>query len=382
MMKAATTELGEVVNLTSGFAFKSSKFGDQGDLPLIRIRDVARGSSDTYYTGEYDEQFVVNDGDMLISMDGEFRINTWSGGKALLNQRVCKINASSDSVDNRYLLHFLPRELKRIEDQTPFVTVKHLSAKSIRSIEMPLPPLEEQRRIAAILDKADAIRRKRQEALKLADEFLRSTFLEMFGDPVVNPKGWEKDELQNLTDIQVGNPFQSGQYTPNGVRLLRGANVLPGRLDWKDVCFWSDDDVDRFNNFSVETDDIIVAMDRPWISSGFKVARVDDADLPALLVQRVARIRSNSRAFADLCYAVLRHKGFESYCRPTETTVPHISPVELKKFPMIDPPKELVNEFGEQTRKLLLVKEHMAGEAAMIENLFESCSQRAFRGEL
>jgi type I restriction enzyme S subunit len=86
----ADGELSQVCSVLSGFAFKSNYFGDSG-IPLVRIRDVMRGFSETYYSGEYDEQFVVNDNDILIGMDGDFNIAKWAGGEALLNQRVCKI---------------------------------------------------------------------------------------------------------------------------------------------------------------------------------------------------------------------------------------------------------------------------------------------------
>ena len=74
----------------------------------------------------------------------------------------------------------------------------------VERIEIPLPPLAEQKRIAAILDKADAIRRKRQQAIQLADDFLRAVFLDMFGDPVTNPKGWEIAELGSISEVQGG----------------------------------------------------------------------------------------------------------------------------------------------------------------------------------
>ena len=175
-------KLGGYIEILSGFAFDSKAFNDIDGLPLIRIRDVVRGYSNTYFSGTYPDEYIVNNGDLLVGMDGDFNREIWQGGEALLNQRVCKITADGESLDQRYLYHFLPKQLQLINAATPAVTVKHLSVKAIKNIEIPLPPLAEQKRIAAILDKADAIRRKRQQAIKLADEFLRSVFLDMFGD--------------------------------------------------------------------------------------------------------------------------------------------------------------------------------------------------------
>ncbi|MDN6193344.1 MAG: restriction endonuclease subunit S, partial [Brevibacterium sp.] len=157
--------LGEVAELQFGGAFKSAAFRTDGvGLPIARIRDVKRGLSNTYYLGEYDEKYLIEYGDYLIGMDGEFNLGRWRGERGLLNQRVCKIGSLHPSIEIGYLTHFLPRSLKLIEDATPFATVKHLSAKTLKQLQIPLPPLDEQRRIAAILDKADAIRQKRRQA--------------------------------------------------------------------------------------------------------------------------------------------------------------------------------------------------------------------------
>lgn len=198
--------LGDHVEILSGFAFKSECFNTEGQgLPLVRIRDVVSGNSQTYYSGEYSNDYLLQDGDMLVGMDGDFNRERWNGGIALLNQRVCKITAKADTLDQSYLYHFLPKALAKLHSETPAVTVKHLSVKGIRNIEFPLPPLTEQKRIAAILDKADGIYQKRKQAIKLADDFLRATFLEMFGDPVMNPKGWKTNKIKNgVLDIIPG----------------------------------------------------------------------------------------------------------------------------------------------------------------------------------
>jgi type I restriction enzyme S subunit len=120
-----TAKLGEFVEILSGFAFDSEQFGDTGDLPVVRIRDVVPGRSSTFFSGDYDPKYILQDGDLLIGMDGEFNRARWSGGKALLNQRVCRISSSSRELNDAYLYHFLPAALKAIESVTPFVTVKH-----------------------------------------------------------------------------------------------------------------------------------------------------------------------------------------------------------------------------------------------------------------
>lgn len=239
-------KLENLVSITSGFAFKSNLFSESDGVPLIRIRDVVRGVTETFYTGEYSKEFIINNGDILIGMDGDFNRARWKGGRALLNQRVCKIKADESNLCDNYLYHFLPKALDSINEKTHAVTVKHLSVKGIRDIKIPLPPLTEQKRIAAILDKADAIRQKRQEAIALADDFLRSIFLDMFGDPVTNPKEWDiyplKNGITNITagwsangenhscgDDEIGvlkiSAVTSGIFKPNENKVVSSSNI-------------------------------------------------------------------------------------------------------------------------------------------------------------
>jgi type I restriction enzyme S subunit len=306
----------------------------------------------------------------------------WTGEESLLNQHIFRVVPDNKKVCLPYLKHALENCLHDMERYTHGSTMKHINRKEFLETKAWFPPLNEQRRIAAILDKADAVRRKRQQALTLVNQVLRSSFLEMFGDPETNPMGWEKSALNSIADIQIGHPFQSQQYVKDGVRLLRGANVLPGKLAWDDVCFWSKNDVARYRQFFVQCDDVVVALDRPWISSGFKVARVLASDTPALLVQRVARLRSDVRGMTDLWIEVLKHESFSRYCKPTETTIPHISPVELKEYPMITPPESLVIRFHAIAKRLREREESLNQQTQLDDILMSSLAHKAFSGEM
>nr|WP_176705535.1 restriction endonuclease subunit S [Arthrobacter sp.]AXV46654.1 type I restriction-modification protein subunit S [Arthrobacter sp.] len=196
--------LGDHVEILSGFAFDSSQFATEGEMPLIRIRDVVRGRTETYFTGSFDERFVVRKGDLLVGMDGDFNRETWSSEPALLNQRVCRILSLDASLDPRYLYHFLPQALMEIWHATPFATVRHLSVKVIREISLPLPPIEEQRRIASILDKVDELRTKRRQALTQIDDLAPAIFHDMFGDPTSNPLGLPCKPLTEIGHLYSG----------------------------------------------------------------------------------------------------------------------------------------------------------------------------------
>ncbi|HHC6677145.1 TPA: restriction endonuclease subunit S [Vibrio parahaemolyticus] len=140
-----------------------------------------------------------------------------------------------EKLDRRYLVHYLRSKqfVSWISDQVAGAKMPRVLMKIFWDHEIPLPPLAEQKRIAAILDKADAIRQKRKQAIELADEFLRSVFLDMFGDPVTNPKGWEVKKLSNIAHIQIG-PFgtqlHKEDYIENGIPLINPTHIVQGSI--------------------------------------------------------------------------------------------------------------------------------------------------------
>lgn len=164
-------ELRQLTRIISGYPFDSKLFSDLNTTgrPLIRIRDVVRGYTETYTTEDCPNQYIIHKNDILIGMDGDFNIGKWQNEDALLNQRVCLIQSVSDLLLNDYLFYFLPKPLKQINDVTPSVTVKHLSTKTIESIMIPLPPLEEQKRLITLIEslfaKLDEAQEKAQEVV-------------------------------------------------------------------------------------------------------------------------------------------------------------------------------------------------------------------------
>ena len=298
------------------------------------------------------------------------------------------LRANVDKLDPTYLFYMLWNDAFRfigVNAMAGAAGQKRVGTPFLKQLEIPLPPLAEQKRIAAILDKADAIRQKRKQAIDLADEFLRSVFLDMFGDPVTNPKGLSQAKLTEFADVITGFAFKSAEYVEDhkaNVRLCRGANTLPGYFDWKDTAYWDSSKLSGIENYKINAGDVILAMDRPWISSGLKVCVFPDNERDTYLVQRVARMRPKNSLYTDYLYSSILSKAFERHCCPTETTVPHISPVELKNFSLLMPDEDQLKKYNNAVTTVRKSKSAM--EAAWLESnhIFESLSQKAFSGQL
>ena len=250
---------------------------------------------------------------------------------------------------------------------------------------IPLAPLDEQKRIAAILDKADAIRRKRKQAIQLADDFLRSVFLDMFGDPVSNPKGWKKKPLKELTlKLGSGSTPRGGKeaYLEEGISLIRSLNVHDNKFVHKDLAFISDTQADKLKNVVIEKDDLLLNI------TGASVCRatlVDNDILPARVNQHVCIIREKKEKVLPTFLArLITSSSYKQKLMQIATaggaTREAITKQQVESLDIIVPPLDIQEKFMSivgKVEKLLKISELQSQEP-----LFNSLSQKAFAGEL
>ena len=250
---------------------------------------------------------------------------------------------------------------------------------------IPLAPLDEQKRIAAILDKADAIRRKRKQAIQLADDFLRSVFLDMFGDPVSNSKGWKKKPLKELTlKLGSGSTPRGGKeaYLEEGISLIRSLNVHDNKFVHKDLAFISDTQADKLKNVVIEKDDLLLNI------TGASVCRatlVDNDILPARVNQHVCIIRAKKEKVLPTFLArLITSSSYKQKLMQIATaggaTREAITKQQVESLDIIVPPLDIQEKFMSivgKVEKLLKISELQSQEP-----LFNSLSQKAFAGEL
>ena len=212
--------IGEVLDVFNGYAFDSSYFNsEQNGIPIIRIRDVNSGFSNTYFDGKFDEKYVVNDGELLIGMDGDFRINRWAHGRALLNQRVCRLQNFRGVLDS-WIFHFMHEQLIRIQASSVSGTVNHLSSKQIAEIKVPIPPIEVQQEIVKILDTFTELEAELEAELaarKTQYEFYRES---LFGSHISTQK-----PLDSVASIWRGRRFVKDDIRSEGVPAIHYGEI-------------------------------------------------------------------------------------------------------------------------------------------------------------
>ena len=183
--------LGDIATYINGYAFKPSDWSDTG-LPIIRIQDLTGNLYQANrYNGEYAPKYEVNDGDVLISWSASLGIYVWHGEKALLNQHIFKVVFDKTEISKTFFVHQVENILEKATSEAHGATMKHLTKPVFDALPFYLPPLDEQRKIAAVLDRVSDLIAKRCQQLDKLDLLIKCRFVEMFGNFVYDHNMWK-----------------------------------------------------------------------------------------------------------------------------------------------------------------------------------------------
>jgi restriction endonuclease S subunit len=354
-----------------------ASFLDKGSFPVISQEadfingywndeaDLVKLSEPVVIFGDHTQVLKLIDFDFVVGADG------------------VKILKPKHFLDARFLRFYL--------EANPFPSLGYARHyRHISTLEVPLPPLEEQKRIVAVLDQAFAAldRARGQAEANLADaKELKNCCVEselsseVLGAP---------EPVGPHVDLLTGFAFKSSGYSEDSddIRIVRGDNIVQGEFRWEGVKRWPINERDTYKKYELARDDVLIAMDRTWISAGIKYAIVDDAALPSLLVQRVARLRSKPSVLPRYLGYWIGSKVFEKYVLSIQTGlgVPHVSGVQIENF-FIRIPSTSVQEavldrldgLMERQNSLVLAYERKLTDLA---NLRQSLLQKAFSGQL
>ena len=294
---------------------------------------------------------IAHEGDILISVRAPIGALNIADRECCIGRGLAALAVNEALCDKDYLWYAIASKVDELNSKGTGSTFKAIGKNVLAETEIPLLDLTEQEKIAGSLKKVDELITLRKEQLAKLDRLVKSRFIELFGDPVDNPKGWKKDKAENYIDLLSGFPFDSSKYTESGVNICGGLIIMPQRIEWGDCKHWCS--IDGYEEYALNENDIVIALDRPWISEGFKIAMVEAEHLPALLIQRTARIRAIGLNQFYLMYCFLLG-GFDKHCNVTGSLVPHISAKDIRSFAIMLPPIDLQEQFAafvEQTDK-------------------------------
>ncbi|GMT97082.1 restriction endonuclease subunit S [Corallococcus caeni] len=441
------------VSIPNGSTPKAHLMATRGDVPFVKVYNLTfDGSLDftrdpTFVSRETHETLLRRSrampGDVLMNIVGpplgKVSVLPDTFPEWNFNQAIVAFRARSEAIDNRYLANFLSHEAEAWASKFSKATVgqHNVAVSDCRSLEVPLPPINEQRRIVAKLDALLARSRHAKQALAsipaLIERFRQSVLAAAFrGDltrdwreqnPEVEPVStllarearstkrrvsrqaiaqaraagakfddlpstWELTSVARVAELQPGYAFKSSWFSAQGIRLLRGTNIVPGATRWEDTVHLSEERRREFSEYELRAGDLVIAMDRPFVSAGLKIARLTSKDVPSLLLQRVGRFRLGNAIYEDFLLAYLNSDHFKSHIRDqaTGTQLPHISGNDIESAPLPLPPlaeqEQISRRIGAAMAALERMSHEVTSATSRIAVLESTILQHAFRGEL
>lgn len=257
-----------------------------------------------------------------------------------------------------------------------------ISFERLGKIEIPLPPLAEQRRIAEVLDRAEALRVKRRAALAQLDTLSQSIFLDLFGDPVVNPKRWPNPTLGGLLSFQQYGPrFYNESYSDHGIRIVRITDLDDaGDLDFVEMPRLAVSDEDR-DKYALRAGDLIFARSGATVG---KVALIGPEDPPCIAGAYFITMRFAKTVEPAYARAVLVAPSIRAVVAKLsrQAAQQNFSGPGLRKLPMPLPPIELQRDFSRRLAAVEKLKAVYRASLAELTALFAALQHRAFRGEM
>ena len=394
-------KLDTVISFIRGITFKPDDQVEplsDGSVVVMRTKNVQVAGLDTDDVIAVPNSFVkreelyLQEGDLLISSANSWELVgkcSYVGNleySATAGGFISILRANKTKLDSRYFYHWLSQPViqhavRHCGRQT--TNISNLDVGRFKDLEIPFPPLAEQQRIAAILDKADAIRRKRQQAIQLADDFLRAVFLEMFGDPVTNPKGWEVVELKDLIDPKDKLNYgvvQPGDHDESGVPLIRSGDLSDNTPEVTDLRRVSEKIDLKHKKSRLVGNEILIAC----VGSIGRVGWVSKDMVGWNIARAVTRIPLKGGVNREYVYRYLQSPFVQGYFERETRAVaqPTLNVGLIAKTPIALPPSKLQNEFLIRYSKIKAYRERLTDKLLDQESLISSLSQKAFRGEL
>lgn len=364
------------------------EYWDSPDVPWVTPKDVSDLASPTLEDApEYISVVgfkscstsMLPKGSVLVTSRAPIG-NIAIAGRDLCTNQGFKSLIPGKSVDGLYLYYCMKHSSQRLQALGNGATFKEVSKKIVEEFEIPLPPLLEQKRIAAILDKADAIRRKRQQAIQLADDFLRAVFLDMFGDPVTNPKGWEVRPLSDLVSKLGDGLHGTPEYDESGdYYFINGNNLDSGRIVFNGRVKRVGDEEFRRHKKELTKDAMLVSINgtigKVAFYQGEKVVLGKSVCYFNVIPERISSM---------YLYHLIGSHYFLRYTSGIETgsTIKNVSLKSMRELPIPLPSAELQGGFESLVKRIESKKARLFAGHNSAGALFNTLSKNAFSGQL
>jgi len=391
-MSWATTAIGDIFQVARGGSPRPiDKFitDDPDGLNWVMIGDatasgkVIKSTKKKIKPEGLKKTRTVAPGDFILSNSMSFGRPYIMGIDGCIHDGWLLLRPQSEEIDPGYFYHLLgsPEIYAKFASRAAGATVKNLNSEIVRNVEVPLPPLGEQKRIAAILDQADVLRRLRQRTIDRLNTLGQAIFLEMFGDPRLNPFNYPKSKLGNFADSKLGKMLDKGKVRGDRtLPYLRNANVRWFEFDLSDV-FEMEFFEKELERFRVQEGDLLICEGGEPGRCSIWRGEVDEIFYQKALHRvRVDREMAIPE-YIEYWFFMAANLGMLSDT-VTSATIAHLTGAKLKNLEIALPPVSNQMEFATKLEKISKYRAQQEAHSDVMDRAFSSLESRAFRGEL
>ena len=376
-----TAKLKEVAKVVTGKTPQTSNseyYG--GDIPFVSPADLNEGilsETKTYLTSSgADQVYRVPKNTVLVSCIGNLGKLAITAKEVCFNQQINGLIFDEQKIFPKYGFYFAQTIKPQLEKASSSTTLPIVNKSRFSDLEIKYPPLAEQRRIASILDQADELRQKRQQAIEKLDQLLQSTFIEMFGDPVSNPKGWEKVEVGKVTTCIVPGRDKPKSFT--------------GSIPWittddLNSLGYTSQSKKRMGLTQTEIDDVrakVIPFQSVVMSCVGNLGITSIANNEFVMNQQLHSYQCLEQITPEFLMFCLPFEKNYMFSRATSTTLPYMNKSVCNSVPVILPPIDLQEKWS---KILLNIEEHKQSlykQLDMQNQLFSALQNQAFNGTL
>lgn len=377
-------------DLTEGvFQVRMNNLSREGALLLDKRRRVSPQS-------KHVDQSLLQPGDVLFNatnspeLVGKTALFSGCDEPVVISNHFIRLRTCGRRLDSRYLTRWLQREFQRGFFRAKckqWVNQATFGRDRLVEMRIPLPPMEEQRRIARVLDAADALRSKRRMVIARLDSLTQAVFIDMFGDPVTNPLEWRDDRvLADVADVRSGitKGRKTGSAPLTSVPYLAVVNVQDGHIQL-DPLKSIDATAAEIENYAVRCGDILLTEGGDPDKLGRGAVWHGQVE-PCIHQNHVFRVRltADSMAAEFLSHLLASQRGKRYFLGMAKQTtgIASINMTQLRAFPLLEPPRATQDEFLNLIYSVQVARASADRSAEQLDALFASLQQRAFRGEL
>ncbi len=374
--------LGDIITIKKG---KKPLFSDAPSAESIRVLQIddLRNDNNIKYTDEKTGVFA-NEDDILLAWDGANAGTIGYGKKGYIGSTIALLRKNvPENYSTVFIGKFLQSQFDYLRSKSTGATIPHIDGKSLRDLTIPKIPLSDQIRIAEILSQAEALITQRKQSINLLDELLKSTFLEMFGDPVRNEKKWQKDYFENLVASDCPLTYgivQPGEEFSNGIPVIRPVDLTRTYIDRTGLKLIDPKISDKFKRTLLKGNEILMC-----VRGTTGIVSLASKELAGCNVTRgIVPIWFSKNYNTFFAFGLLKTKAINNEIQGLTygATLQQINLSDLRKIKLINPPIELQNKFAAVVAKVEALKIQYQQSLTELQNMYGVLSQKAFKGEL